>query len=448
MNLPAASSPDLFAVHHETEGRYVASALLAVKFAPAAQVGQIERVRSLLAVSPYAGLVDPEGESVYRLATGGAAWLIRVRAADASPERVAQIAREMLPDFVRRLAAVYGNTVFVAATKDRVMQQVLDPAVPGWVPVAVADLDGENGSRALRGSDAVRGFQSSTHCDDDDALSDLLADLMHHSDREGPDFTAALQRATLSYELDTAMTGQRDDTVARVLRGLLEDALELRALDAGETGGRATRTMSELAAWDDRLRLARALVPVLADSPIYPHLAHRARTLAHLSAGTPPAPMAMMQASRPAIALEREAFLTSSDRTSQATHSSNGPADFRQGDGANAIPFARDGRRITGTVEVAYITGSLASITRDIHSEIQYEFTDDALDPQHATYDTLKAEDGQPFFFAEDGLMVAAGDVVLVSPGLVEAFLASRATLCAAEDASAVDMSASPAPQP
>lgn len=141
--------------------------------------------------------------------------------------------------------------------------------------------------------------------------------------------------------------------------------------------------------------------------------------------------------------------MTITDHTSSTSHagqaSQNTPSataitqhvagDFLEGEGAGAIAFSRDGRRIIGTVEVAYVTGSLASISRDARGGIQYDFTDNPVDSQHASYSTLNGEDGQPFFFDEDSRMVAERDVVLVSPSLVEVFLASCPAHGATDDA-------------
>ncbi len=61
------------------------------------------------------------------------------------------------------------------------------------------DPDGMNGDRAEWAKAALTAFQTVTGTDDEDALGDLLANLMHFSDREGYDFDAALERARGHY---------------------------------------------------------------------------------------------------------------------------------------------------------------------------------------------------------------------------------------------------------
>ncbi len=63
--------------------------------------------------------------------------------------------------------------------------------------------DGMNDKRAEWAGCAVRHFQSLTGTDFEDALSDLLGDLIHWSDRNNFDFEAALDRACFHYEAAT-----------------------------------------------------------------------------------------------------------------------------------------------------------------------------------------------------------------------------------------------------
>jgi hypothetical protein len=60
-----------------------------------------------------------------------------------------------------------------------------------------------NDNRAEWAAEALRQFQSITGTDDEDALGDLLCDLMHWSDRNNYDFDAALSRARMHYEAET-----------------------------------------------------------------------------------------------------------------------------------------------------------------------------------------------------------------------------------------------------
>jgi hypothetical protein len=61
-----------------------------------------------------------------------------------------------------------------------------------------------NASRAKWAGAALRQFQCVTGTDDEDALGDLLCDLMHWSDRNNYDFDLALARAQGNYEEETS----------------------------------------------------------------------------------------------------------------------------------------------------------------------------------------------------------------------------------------------------
>lgn len=72
------------------------------------------------------------------------------------------------------------------------------------------DPDGQNDDRAEWAESAIRQFQITTGTDFDDALKDLLCDLMHWCDRttftdgETPiDFESALATARMHYEAET-----------------------------------------------------------------------------------------------------------------------------------------------------------------------------------------------------------------------------------------------------
>jgi hypothetical protein len=66
------------------------------------------------------------------------------------------------------------------------------------------DPEKMNDSRAEWAAASLRHFQSCTGTDFDDALSDLLCDLMHWSDRNGFDFDGQLTRARTHYEAETS----------------------------------------------------------------------------------------------------------------------------------------------------------------------------------------------------------------------------------------------------
>lgn len=65
------------------------------------------------------------------------------------------------------------------------------------------DPEGMNGARAQWAHVAIRQFQMETGTDLQDALCDLLGDLMHFADRHGFDFAHELQRGLDHYEAET-----------------------------------------------------------------------------------------------------------------------------------------------------------------------------------------------------------------------------------------------------
>jgi hypothetical protein len=65
--------------------------------------------------------------------------------------------------------------------------------------------DGKNDLRAAWAASAVRTFQDATGTDDEDALCDLLCDLMHWADRHRQDFEAALERGRDHYQVETGV---------------------------------------------------------------------------------------------------------------------------------------------------------------------------------------------------------------------------------------------------
>ncbi len=64
--------------------------------------------------------------------------------------------------------------------------------------------DGLNDYRSAWAGSALATFMLVTGTEAEDALGDLLADLMHWADRKGYDFDAALDRARFHYEAETA----------------------------------------------------------------------------------------------------------------------------------------------------------------------------------------------------------------------------------------------------
>ena len=70
------------------------------------------------------------------------------------------------------------------------------------------DPDGQNNDRAKWAQVAIDAFQAETGTDECDALGDLLADLMHLSDRTGTSFDFMLNRARGHYQTETEPEGR------------------------------------------------------------------------------------------------------------------------------------------------------------------------------------------------------------------------------------------------
>jgi hypothetical protein len=75
------------------------------------------------------------------------------------------------------------------------------PAPPLALP---PDPEGMNDGRAEWAASALRQFETATGADTEDALADLLGDLMHWCDRNAANFDAELSRARMHYEAETA----------------------------------------------------------------------------------------------------------------------------------------------------------------------------------------------------------------------------------------------------
>lgn len=65
------------------------------------------------------------------------------------------------------------------------------------------DLEQINESRADLAEAALLAFQQITGAESEDALSDLLADLMHWCDQNGQDFEVELNRAQCRFDFET-----------------------------------------------------------------------------------------------------------------------------------------------------------------------------------------------------------------------------------------------------
>lgn len=65
------------------------------------------------------------------------------------------------------------------------------------------DPEGMNDKRSAWAAKAIAAFQQETGVEDEDALADLLADLMHWADRSNYDFDATMDRARFHYIAET-----------------------------------------------------------------------------------------------------------------------------------------------------------------------------------------------------------------------------------------------------
>jgi hypothetical protein len=66
------------------------------------------------------------------------------------------------------------------------------------------DSEGMNDNRAVLAGKALDAFIASSGADEEDAVGDLLVDLMHWCDRNNYDFDLAFDRALSQYEAETA----------------------------------------------------------------------------------------------------------------------------------------------------------------------------------------------------------------------------------------------------
>jgi hypothetical protein len=82
------------------------------------------------------------------------------------------------------------------------------PAEPVPPPLP-PDPDQMNDARSSWAARAIRAFREATGTDEEDALGDLLADLMHWADRYRHDFDTALVRGRDHYEAETL--GESDE---------------------------------------------------------------------------------------------------------------------------------------------------------------------------------------------------------------------------------------------
>jgi hypothetical protein len=88
-------------------------------------------------------------------------------------------------------------------SKIRLVEPLPGTEEPAATPIVRPDPDGQNADRAEWAASALRHFQCTTGTDYDDALADLLCDLMHWCDREGLSFNDALSNGTSHYTAET-----------------------------------------------------------------------------------------------------------------------------------------------------------------------------------------------------------------------------------------------------
>ena len=75
-----------------------------------------------------------------------------------------------------------------------------------------ANPEDMNDDRSESAAEALSAFQRVTGPKDEDALGDLLCDLMHRCDRDCCEFDASLSRARMHYKAETmSVPGEADD---------------------------------------------------------------------------------------------------------------------------------------------------------------------------------------------------------------------------------------------
>jgi hypothetical protein len=73
--------------------------------------------------------------------------------------------------------------------------------------VLPTDPEGDNDRRARDAGTALEGFGEVTSTDDQDAVADLVTNVMHWCDRNGVAFCSELKRAWRSYDEETECPG-------------------------------------------------------------------------------------------------------------------------------------------------------------------------------------------------------------------------------------------------
>jgi len=138
----------------------------------------------------------------------------------------------------------------------------------------VPDPEGMNAERASWARQALATFKAETRCGEEDAVADLMTNLMHHCDRAGLDFIAEMGRAVRNYEQETS--SEFESAGLDSLDSLVSDAHELRDMKIEINGD---YSVDDLRIWNDRIVLAEKTVELLKSVSLYPHLEQRAQNL-------------------------------------------------------------------------------------------------------------------------------------------------------------------------
>jgi hypothetical protein len=94
----------------------------------------------------------------------------------------------------------WGDTIPARCPEREHTGTLADFFIPDGLP---PDPEGMNDDRAKWAGVALAAFRGETAADREDAVGDLLGDLMHWCDRAGFDFELALGRARMHYESET-----------------------------------------------------------------------------------------------------------------------------------------------------------------------------------------------------------------------------------------------------
>ncbi|WP_199028435.1 hypothetical protein [Ralstonia sp. ASV6] len=209
---------------------------------------------------------------------------------DVTQEDVIQALTAMGEDpSASRVEAVHrlvGGKDLPAGKREEVIRQAVESARQEMGMLAqlseVPDPEGMNSERPSWAREALATFKAETRCDEEDAVADLLTNLMHHCDRAGLDFIVEMGRAVRHYEQETSC--QFESAGLGSLDSLVSDAHELRDMKIEINGDYSA---DDLRRWNDRIVLAEKTVELLKSVPLYAHLEQRAQDLLASEAAAP-----------------------------------------------------------------------------------------------------------------------------------------------------------------